>query len=104
MEADADSLTEESRLIEDLEADSVDFLDLVLILHDEFRVPIDLEDPLDLFARLGRFTLGKLSLKADTLSESDLVAMTSALTIGTLADFILAEVVPNDSRQPPFPR
>lgn len=43
-DVDEDSITPETRLVEDLEADSLDVVDLVMNIEDEFEVEIPDED------------------------------------------------------------
>jgi len=89
---DPASLDERTRLIEDLDADSVDFLDLALLMQEEFGLRFEHDEVLELFARLGRFLLNQDSLSAGSISADELDGMATQLTVSSLADFIISEI------------
>ena len=48
LDIDASTITEESRFVEDLGADSLDFLEIVMSVEDEFGIKVPVEDVKDI--------------------------------------------------------
>ena len=85
-------IPEDARLIEEFEADSIDFLDLALALRDEFGIRVDTNDFLDLFTRLNRFLSARAPRPLNSsATEGDLSELAAVFTVGSLADFVLSE-------------
>lgn len=90
LEVSEDEVAEESRFVEDLDADSLDLLELVVVLKDEFAVNLSDGEVKDLLVELARF-LPDTKLSADA-SDSEFAEVTRKLTIGTITDFVTDRV------------
>lgn len=52
-EMDVDGITEDTSLQDDLGADSLDILEMVMCLEDEYNVEIDIEEEMDKIRTIG---------------------------------------------------
>ena len=90
LEVDPDSIELDSRLVDDLDADSLDLLELILDLKGEFGITVNDGEVKQLLVELARF------LPADqtpapggaTLTDQDLAEVSRRLTVGNVVDFI----------------
>jgi len=88
LEVDQDDIKEESLLVDDLDADSIDLLDLVLILREAFDLEIDDNEVKSLLVDLARF-LPELGGAGGELSDERLVEVSRRLRVGMIVDFIM---------------
>jgi acyl carrier protein len=88
LEVDADDITEETRLVDDLDADSLDLLQLILGLKDQFGITINDGEVKQLLTELARFLPEKIG-RGQQLSDEELGEVSRRLTVGSIVDFIL---------------
>lgn len=81
-----EDVEEGSRFVEDLDADSLDLLELVVELKHTFGVTVSDDEVKDLLVELARFIPGA-SLAA-TADEAEFAEVTRMLTVGAIADFV----------------
>ena len=94
-EVDEASITEKASFIGDFDADSVDFLDLVLLLQDEFGLEVGEGTALELFVEFASFSARESqATPASDPDAQDLMVFFGDLTVGSLARFIAAFHLP----------
>jgi acyl carrier protein len=86
LEVDESEIDETSKLVEDLDADSLDMLELILVIKDDFKITINDGEVKLLLKELARFLPDDWSGK--DLTDDELAQITRALTVGTLLDFV----------------
>jgi acyl carrier protein len=90
-EVDQDSVSEESRLVEDLDADSIDVLELILSLKDDFGITVHDGEVKVLLTELAQFLPDGHTFEGD-LSDAQLQEINRRLTVNTIVDFVEARV------------
>jgi len=90
LEVDPDSIEPQSRLVDDLDADSLDLLELILSLKGEFGITVNDGEVKQLLVELARFLPADQSPAAAgaTLSDQDLAEVSRRLTVGNVVEFI----------------
>ena len=88
LEIDPDKITRESTLLEDLDADSLDLLELIVSFRDQFGITVSDGEVKEFLAELARFLPGRTFEGTDDLSDEQLAEVARALTVGAIADFI----------------
>jgi acyl carrier protein len=86
LELDESDVKEESLFVEELDADSLDLLSLVVSLRDEFGISVSDGEVKELLVELARF-LPDTALTEDS-SDEDFAEATRRLTVGTVVDFV----------------
>lgn len=87
IDADEASITAESRLVDDLDADSLDLLQLIVALRDDFGIDVEEGEVKRLLAELARF-LPDTSLTKQELSDNELAEVTNRLQVDTVVSFV----------------
>jgi acyl carrier protein len=88
LEVEPEAVTQESRLIEDLDADSLDLLELVLGLKDEFGITINDGEVKTLLIELAQFLPDAVDVGQD-ISDAELAEVTRRLRVENIVDFII---------------
>jgi acyl carrier protein len=89
LEIDRDEITDDTLLLDDLDADSLDLLELVLALKDDFDITVHDGEVKALLADLARFLPeSERILSEDPLTDGELAEVTRRLRVGTIADFV----------------
>lgn len=86
-DTDEESITAESRLVDDLDADSLDLLQLVVALRDDYGIEIEEGEVKRLLTELARF-LPEASLAKQDLDESEVAEVTNRLRVDTIVSFV----------------
>jgi acyl carrier protein len=90
--ADSD-ITPESRLVDDLDADSLDLLELVVTLREQFGISVSDGEVKALLVELARFLPRDDTVLLSLASTDDEFAeLTRRLTVGTVVDFVADRV------------
>lgn len=94
LEIDEEEIAEDTLLIDDLDADSLDLIDLVLLLQDEFNIGLSEGDLPSLLADLaeilpGLFIDEPLVTSGADLSDNQLHELGSQLHVGTIVEFVI---------------
>ena len=87
IDIDEASITADSRLVDELDADSLDLLQLIVALRDEFGIDIEEGEVKRLLTELARF-LPDTSLRKDELTDSELAEVTNRLRVETIVSFV----------------
>jgi len=87
-EVDPKLVTEEARLVADLDIDSLDLLELMVYLRKQFGVSVHEGEVKALLTSLARFLPEAAPTTDDDLSREDLVQVTESLRVSTLLDFV----------------
>jgi acyl carrier protein len=90
-EVDQATVSEESRLVEDLDADSIDVLELVLSLKDDFGITVHDGEVKILLTELAQFLPDGHAFEGE-LSDAQLQEINRRLTVNTIVDFVTARV------------
>ena len=91
LEMDAGEIELESRLVDDLDADSLDLLELILALKGEFGIAVNDGEVKQLLTELARF-LPEGVFEGGQLSDQDLAEVSRRLSVANVVDFIAARV------------
>lgn len=91
LEIDADTIEPTSLLVDDLDADSLDLLELILSLKGEFGISVNDGEVKQLLTELARFLPEKLG-PDNNLSDSQLAEVSRRLAVGNVVDFIAERV------------
>jgi acyl carrier protein len=92
LELDADDIRLESRLVDDLDADSLDLLELILALKGEFGISVNDGEVKQLLTELAQFLPERLTPDGTFLSDQQLAEVSRRLTVGNITDFIMQRV------------
>jgi acyl carrier protein len=95
LELTPQEVVEDARLLEDLDADSLDILEMVVALEDEYDLSLNDGEVKTLMTELARF-LPDDHVVPENATEEDLMELGRQFTVGTVVDFIshkLAAVV-----------
>lgn len=90
LQVDIDEVEETSLLINDLDADSIDLLELVLALRDHFGITIEEGEVKALLAELARFVPDAGNV-AGELTDTDLAEVSRRLRVSTIIDFVMSK-------------
>ncbi|WP_157357269.1 phosphopantetheine-binding protein [Amycolatopsis nigrescens] len=91
LEIDADTIELDSLLVDDLDADSLDLLELILSLKGEFGISVNDGEVKQLLTELARFLPEKMGSDGG-LSDSQLAEVSRRLSVGNVVDFIAERV------------
>lgn len=94
VEVDESEITEESYFVQDLDADSIDLLQLILSLKESFGISVHDGEVKQLLAELARF-LPDAELRAmgsDELTDDRLSEVSRKLQVSTVVDFVAARI------------
>jgi len=89
LELDPSEISESSRLVEDLDADSIDLLEMVLALKDDFRISVHDGEVKQLLVELAQFLPEGVTTQSE-LSDDELGEITRRLQVRTIVDFVAA--------------
>lgn len=84
---DPEEIQPSSRLVADLDADSIDLLELILGLKDEFGISVSDGEVKLLLTELARFLPADYGSNGE-LTDAELAEVSRALTVATITDFI----------------
>ncbi len=90
LELDEDDVLETSNLMRDLGADSLDLLELILMLKAEFDIAVEDGEVKLLLAELAQFLPDVDADHTGSLSDEQLADVARSLTVGTVVDFVAA--------------
>lgn len=103
LELDVDEIRLESRLVEDLEVDSLDMLELVLVLRDEFGITVPDGEVKELLSELAPFVSDRVQDPGENVDgltdEERLLSVARAVEVRHLVNFI-ASRAPNSDISP----
>jgi acyl carrier protein len=85
-------ITENSTLLNDLDADSLDILEFIVTLRDEYGITVSDGEVKQFLSELARFLPGRTFNETERLSDEQLVEVAGMLTVGTMADFVEAQL------------
>jgi acyl carrier protein len=88
VEVDPEAVTEDARLVADLDVDSLDLLELMVYLRRQFDIAIHEGEVKSLLTSLARFLPEMATVEGEELEREQLATVTEALTVGTLLDFV----------------
>lgn len=88
VEVDPEDVTEDARLVADLDVDSLDLLELMVYLRQQFGIAIHEGEVKSLLTSLARFLPQVDTVEGEELERDQLATVTEALTVGTLLDFV----------------
>lgn len=91
LDLDRSAISENSLFIEDLQADSIDLLELVLTLRDEFAITVGDGEVKQLLGELAQF-LPDAPTVTESLSDDELAEISRRLRVGTVIDFVMQKV------------
>lgn len=92
LEVDTDEVAETAQFVDDLDADSLDLLELVIGLKDVFGISVRDGEVKELLIELARFLPDGTTTLSDTASDEEFAEVTRRLTVGTLVDFVMDRV------------
>jgi acyl carrier protein len=87
LELDPEAIRPESRLVDDLDADSLDLLELILALKDQFGIEVNDGEVKQLLTELARFLPERVG-SGDSLTDQELAEVSRRLTVQNIAEFI----------------
>jgi acyl carrier protein len=91
IEIDPELVTEDAKLVADLDVDSLDLLELMVYLRQQFGIAVHEGEVKSLLTSLARFlpdAEAPAPAAGDELERDQLAAVTESLTVGTLLDFV----------------
>jgi acyl carrier protein len=88
VEVDPEAVEEDARLVADLDVDSLDLLELMVYLRQEFGIAVHEGEVKSLLTSLARFLPETDVAEGEELERHQLATVTEALTVGTLLDFV----------------
>lgn len=88
-EVDAATIHDETNLSEDLDADSLDLVELVETLREDFGISIPNSEIKQLIVDMSDFMPAGVEANGE-LSDEDAESLTRQITVGTLVDFVAA--------------
>jgi acyl carrier protein len=91
LEIDVDEIRVDSRLVDDLDADSLDLLELILALKGEFGIAVNDGEVKQLLTELARF-LPDAGGSGGQLSDQDLAEVSRRLAVENVVEFIADRV------------
>ncbi|MFI2189685.1 phosphopantetheine-binding protein [Streptomyces sioyaensis] len=91
LEIGVDEIEMDSRLVDDLDADSLDLLELILALKGEFGIAVNDGEVKQLLTELARFLPDGVGSDGQ-LSDQDLAEVSRRLSVGNVVEFIADRV------------
>ena len=104
IEIDPEQVTEDALLVADLDVDSLDLLELMVYLRQQFGIAIHEGEVKSLLTSLARFLPAEAAGAAgaapdgEELEREQLASVTEALTVGTLLDFVESRLTAGSRR------
>jgi acyl carrier protein len=98
VEVDPEAVTEDARLVADLDVDSLDLLELMVYLRQQFGIAVHEGEVKSLLTSLARFLGDVDTVEGAELGREELASVTEALTVGTLLDFVEARLATGAGR------
>jgi acyl carrier protein len=90
LELDVETIELDSRLVDDLDADSLDLLELILALKGEFGIAVNDGEVKQLLTELARFLPG--AAKEGQLSDQELAEVSRRLAVRNVVEFVADRV------------
>lgn len=87
LDLDPELVTEDALLVDDLDVDSLDLLELIIHLKNEFGISVNDGEVKQLLGNLARF-LPQSDEFGGQLSDEQLARVTRSLRVGTILDFV----------------
>ncbi|HET6861267.1 MAG TPA: phosphopantetheine-binding protein [Streptomyces sp.] len=89
LEKDPADIKESSRLFDDLDADSLDILEIIVALKEQYSISVSDGEAKVFLSELARFVPDK-SFQSDngSLTDEQLAEVASKLTVATMIDFV----------------
>lgn len=87
LDLDPELVTEDALLVDDLDVDSLDLLELIIHLKNEFGISVNDGEVKQLLGNLARF-LPQSGEFGGQLSDEQLARVTRSLRVGTILDFV----------------
>jgi acyl carrier protein len=91
LEVDVEEIRVDSRLVDDLDADSLDLLELILALKGEFGIAVNDGEVKQLLTELARF-LPDAAGSGGLLTDQDLAEVSRRLAVENVVEFIADRV------------
>lgn len=91
LEIDADEIEMSSLLVDDLDADSLDLLELILSLKGDFGISVNDGEVKQLLTELARFLPERVGNGAG-LTDAQLAEVSRRLSVGNVVDFVAERV------------
>lgn len=88
LEKEPAEITEASRLFEDLDADSLDILEIIVALKERYSISVSDGEAKAFLSELARFVPDKSFRSNGALTDEQLAEVASKLTVATLIDFV----------------
>jgi acyl carrier protein len=88
VEVDPELVTEDARLVADLDIDSIDLLELMVYLRREFGIAVHEGEVKSLLTSLARFVPDVETPEGEELGRDELASVTESLRVSTLLDFV----------------
>jgi acyl carrier protein len=88
LEVDPELVTEDALLVSDLDVDSLDLLELMVYLRQEFDIAVHEGEVKSLLTSLARFLPDVDAPQTDDLEREELASVTESLRVGTILDFV----------------
>jgi acyl carrier protein len=88
VEVDPEQVTEDALLVSDLDVDSLDLLELMVYLRQQFDITVHEGEVKSLLTSLARFLPDAGPDTGEELARDELVSVTESLRVGTLLDFV----------------
>jgi acyl carrier protein len=92
LDMDPTKITESSTLLNDLDADSLDILEFIVTLRDEYGIAVSDGEVKQFLSELARFLPDKTFNETERLSDDQLAEVADKLTVGTMVDFVEAQL------------
>ena len=93
-EVNSEEITEDTFLVDDLDADSIDLLELVLGLKDQFAIAVEDGEVKELLSELARFLPEDGEALGGDLTDEQLAEVTRRLQVRTIVDFVVDRLAP----------
>ena len=105
IEIDPEQVTEDALLVADLDVDSLDLLELMVYLRQQFGIAIHEGEVKSLLTSLARFLpadadsgTAPAAPEGEELEREQLATVTESLTVGTLLDFVESRLTAGSTR------
>jgi acyl carrier protein len=105
IEIDPEQVTEDALLVADLDVDSLDLLELMVYLRQQFGIAIHEGEVKSLLTSLARFLpadadsgAAPAAPEGEELEREQLASVTESLTVGTLLDFVESRLTAGSPR------
>lgn len=87
---DPDEVAEETRLVYDLDVDSLDLIELIVSMKKDFAITVGDGEVKQLLAGLARFL--PESIDTSAIAEDGMGALAESLRVSTVIDFVLSRM------------